>query len=43
MLFDIPPFVNILLLSLVTSLGTGLDGLITVFRKPGKRMFGILR
>lgn len=40
---DIPPLVNILLLSLVASLGTGLGGLMVVIRKPGERMHGILR
>jgi ZIP family zinc transporter len=33
---------NILLLSLVASLGTGLGGLLTVLHKPGKRVFGLL-
>jgi ZIP family zinc transporter len=34
--------VNILLLSLVAGLGTGLGGLIAVIRKPGRRSFGLL-
>jgi ZIP family zinc transporter len=33
---------NVFLLSLVASLGTGLGGLIVVIRKPGKRSFGFL-
>jgi ZIP family zinc transporter len=33
---------NIFLLSLVASLGTGLGGLLAVLRTPGKRMFGFL-
>ncbi len=36
------PLVNIVLLSLLASLGTGLGGLIAVIRKPGKRMYGLL-
>jgi len=39
---NIPPLVNIILLSLVASLGTGLGGLIAVIRKPGKRAYGLL-
>jgi len=42
MIPDIPPLVNIVLLSLVASLGTGLGGLIAVIRRPGKRMYGLL-
>jgi ZIP family zinc transporter len=34
--------INIFLLSLVASLGTGLGGLVAVIRKPGKRSFGFL-
>jgi ZIP family zinc transporter len=34
--------VNILLLSLIAGLGTGLGGMIAVLRKPGKRSFGFL-
>ena len=34
--------VNVLLLSLVASLGTGLGGLIAILRKPGRRSFGLL-
>jgi zinc transporter, ZIP family len=33
---------NVFLLSLVASLGTGLGGLMAVLRKPGKRSFGFL-
>ena len=42
MIPDIPPLVNIVFLSLVASLGTGLGGLIAVIRRPGKRMYGLL-
>lgn len=42
MIPDLPPLVNILLLSLVSSLGTGLGGLVAVMRRPGKRMYGLL-
>ena len=34
--------VNVLLLSLVAGLGTGLGGLIAVLRRPGRRSFGLL-
>jgi ZIP family zinc transporter len=33
---------NVVLLSLVASLGTGLGGLLALIRKPGKRLFGFL-
>lgn len=33
---------NILLLSLIASLGTGLGGLIAVIRRPGRRSYGLL-
>lgn len=36
------PIINILLLSLMASLGTGLGGLIAILRKPGKRSYGLL-
>lgn len=36
------PLLNIMLLSLVASLGTGLGGLIAVIRRPGKRSYGLL-
>lgn len=34
--------VNILLLSLVASMGTALGGLIAILRKPGQRLYGLL-
>lgn len=33
---------NVMLLSLVAGLGTGLGGLIAILRKPGRRSFGLL-
>jgi len=39
---DLSVLVNILLLSLFASLGTGLGGLIAVLRRPGKRSYGLL-
>ncbi len=39
---NLHPLVNILLLSLMASLGTGLGGLIAVIRKPGRRSYGFL-
>lgn len=33
---------NVLLLSVVASLGTGLGGLIAILHRPGRRMFGLL-
>jgi ZIP family zinc transporter len=42
MLLSLPPVVNIVLLSLVAGLGTGLGGLIAVLRKPGRRSFGFM-
>jgi len=36
------PLLNILLLSLMASLGTGLGGLIAILRKPGRRSYGLL-
>jgi len=36
------PIINILLLSLLASLGTGLGGLIAAIRRPGRRTFGFL-
>jgi zinc transporter ZupT len=42
-MFDqLHPLVNILLLSLMASLGTGLGGLIAIVRKPGRRSYGFL-
>lgn len=42
MIPELSPLVNILLLSLVASLGTGLGGWIAVLRRPGKRTYGLL-
>jgi len=42
MIPNIPPLVNIVFLSLVASLGTGLGGLIAVIHRPGKRTYGFL-
>jgi zinc transporter, ZIP family len=42
MIQGLSPLLNILLLSLTASLGTGLGGLIAVIRKPGKRAYGFL-
>ena len=42
MIPELSPLVNILLLSLAASLGTGLGGLIAVIRRPGKRTYGLL-
>lgn len=36
------PLINIVLLSLMAGLGTGLGGLLAVIRKPGKRSYGLL-
>jgi len=36
------PLVNILLLSLMASMGTGLGGLIAIIRRPGRRSYGFL-
>jgi ZIP family zinc transporter len=36
------PIINILLLSLMASLGTGLGGLIAILRRPGRRSYGLL-
>ena len=33
---------NAFLLSLIAGLGTGLGGLVTISRKPGRRSFGLL-
>lgn len=37
-----PPIVQILLLSLVAGLGTGIGGLIAIIRSPGRNLFGFL-
>jgi len=34
--------IDILLFSLIASLGTGLGGLIAIYRKPGERLFGLV-
>ena len=39
---ELHPLLNIMLLSTVASLGTGLGGLIAVIRRPGKRSYGLL-
>jgi ZIP family zinc transporter len=39
---NLHPLLNILLLSLMASLGTGLGGLIAIIRKPGRRSYGLL-
>jgi ZIP family zinc transporter len=42
MIANIHPLINILLLSLMASLGTSLGGLIAIIRKPGRRSYGLL-
>lgn len=42
MIPDLNPVLNILLLSFMASLGTGLGGLIAVIRRPGRRSYGLL-
>lgn len=42
MITEISPLLNILLLSLMASMGTGLGGLIAVIRRPGRRSYGLL-
>jgi zinc transporter, ZIP family len=42
MIQQFSPVLNIVLLSLVASLGTGLGGLIAVIHVPGKRLYGFL-
>lgn len=42
MIPELNPLLNILLLSLMASLGTGLGGLIAIIRKPGRRSYGLL-
>ena len=39
---SINPIINILLLSVMASLGTGLGGLIAIIRRPGRRSYGLL-
>jgi ZIP family zinc transporter len=38
----VSPVWNILLISLVAGLGTGMGGMVVLFRQPGKRTFGLL-
>lgn len=42
MITGVSPLVNILLLSIVASLGTGIGGLIAIIRQPGRRSYGLL-
>ena len=42
MILEASPLVNILLLSLMASMGTGLGGLIAIIRRPGRRSYGLL-
>lgn len=42
MIPNVDPLVNILLLSLMASLGTGIGGLIAIIRSPGRRSYGLL-
>lgn len=42
MIPELNPLLNILLLSLMASLGTGLGGLIAIIRRPGRRSYGLL-
>jgi len=42
MLVDLSPLLNILLLSLMASMGTALGGLIAIIRRPGRRSYGLL-
>ncbi len=42
MIPGLSPLINIVLLSLAASMGTGLGGLIAIIRKPGKRTYGFL-
>ncbi|HPH98541.1 MAG TPA: ZIP family metal transporter [Anaerolineaceae bacterium] len=42
MIQEISPLLNILLLSLIASLGTGVGGLLAIIRKPGRRSYGLL-
>lgn len=41
-MLDIHPLFNVVLLSLVAGLGSGLGGFIAVLRRPGRRSFGLL-
>lgn len=42
MIQSLHPILNILLLSLMASLGTGLGGAIAILRRPGRRSYGLL-
>jgi len=42
MIPEINPLLNIMLLSLIASLGTGLGGLIAIIRRPGRKSYGFL-
>lgn len=42
MIPELNPLLNILLLSFMASLGTGLGGLIAVIRRPGRSFYGLL-
>ncbi|HQP08395.1 MAG TPA: ZIP family metal transporter [Anaerolineaceae bacterium] len=42
MLTDLSPLLNIFLLSLMASMGTGIGGLIAVLKRPGRRSYGLL-
>lgn len=42
MIPEFSPIVNILLISFIASLGTGIGGLIAIIRKPGRRSYGLL-
>ena len=39
---NLPSLLNVVLLSLVAGLGTGVGGLVAILLKPGKRSFGFL-
>jgi ZIP family zinc transporter len=41
-MIEIGPLINVFLLSLVASMGTGLGGLLAIIHTPGRRMFGFL-
>lgn len=42
MISNISPLLNILLLSLMASIGTGIGGLVAIIRSPGRRAYGLL-
>lgn len=41
-MIDLGSLLNVVLLSLVAGMGTGLGGLLAIIRKPGRRLFGFL-